>query len=258
MLFWVVPHLLNGLSLFVHNSSSNSALIWSYLSWPINFTLSPVATQQASRSSCMQMRVDFYSIGLRLIYFLCCVHNRLSFRGWIAHVLFSKKLRKSMRLQFLNLCKFDLRSIYYCTSFFFLFFFILLIHCFPILLDICFCLPFFLSGMFGLCRMLEKNVWHYIMINHLYHFFMKCLSTATRYIQIFSAQFLQNLAGIKPKKTLSIRKFVWQMFTSEEIHSFLVLKWNFLVWKTKPAGDRFTEFVWLLCLIQSDYNPNLF
>lgn len=123
MLFWVVPHLLNGLSLFVHNASSNSALIWSYLSWPINFTLSPVATQQASRSSCMQMRVDFYSIGLRLIYFLCCVHNRLSFRGWIAHVLFSKKLRKSMRLQFLNLCKFDLRSIYYCTSFFFLFFF---------------------------------------------------------------------------------------------------------------------------------------
>lgn len=147
---------------------------------------------------------------------------------------------------------------YITVQVFFFFFFILLIHCFPILLDICFCLPFFLSGMFGLCRMLEKNVWHYIMINHLYHFFMKCLSTATRYIQIFSAQFLQNLAGIKPKKTLLIRKFVWQMFTSEEIHSFLVLKWNFLVWKTKPAGDRFTEFVWLLCLIQSDYNPNLF
>lgn len=104
----------------------------------------------------------------------------------------------------------------------------------------------------------KRNVWHYIMINHLYHFFMKCLSTATRYIQIFSAQFLQNLAGIKPKKTLLIRKFVWQMFTSEEIHSFLVLKWNFLVWKTKPAGDGFTEFVWHLFLIQWDYNPILF
>lgn len=87
------------MSLLVHNASSNSAVIWSYLSWAINFTLSPEATQQASRSSCMQMRVDFYSIGLRLIYFLCCVHNRLSFRGWIAHVLFSEKFRKSMRLQ---------------------------------------------------------------------------------------------------------------------------------------------------------------
>lgn len=75
------------------------------------------------------------------------------------------------------------------------------------------------------------------MIHHLYHFYMKCLSTATRYIQIFSDQFLQNLACIKPKKTLLIRKFVWQMFTSEEIHSFLVLKWNFHVWKTKPASD---------------------
>lgn len=71
------------------------------------------------------------------------------------------------------------------------------------------------------------------MIHHLYHFYMKCLSTATRYIQIFSDQFLQNLACIKPKKTLLIRKFVWQMFTSEEIHRFLVLKWNFHVWKTK-------------------------
>lgn len=124
------------MSLLVHNASSNSAVIWSYLSWPINLTLSPEATQQASRSSCMQMRVDFYSIGLRLIYFLCCVHNRLSFRGWIAHVLFSKKFRKSMRLQFLNLCKFDLRSIFYSTRFFHCFFF-LSIHCFPILLDIC-------------------------------------------------------------------------------------------------------------------------
>lgn len=85
--FCVILHHRNGLSLLVHNASSNSAVIWSYLSWPINFTLSPEATRQASRSSCMQMRVDFYSIGLRLIYFLCCVHNRLSFRGWIAHVL---------------------------------------------------------------------------------------------------------------------------------------------------------------------------
>lgn len=80
----------------------------------LNLPRVPVATQQASKSSCMQMRVDFYSNGLRLIYFLCCVHNRLSFRGWIAHVLFSKKFwRKSMRLKFLNLCTFDLGSIFY-------------------------------------------------------------------------------------------------------------------------------------------------
>lgn len=145
------------MSLLVHNASSNSAVIWSYLSWAINFTLSPEATQQASRSSCMQMRVDFYSIGLRLIYFLCCVHNRLSFRGWIAHVLFSKKFRKSMRLQFLNLCKFDLRSIFYSTRFFHCFFFFcqFIVSLFNWISAIC--LPFFLSGMFGLCRMLEKK-----------------------------------------------------------------------------------------------------
>lgn len=120
------------MSLLVHNASSNSAVIWSYLSWAINFTLSPEATQQASRSSCMQMRVDFYSIGLRLIYFLCCVHNRLSFRGWIAHVL--QKINETSNFwTFVNL----ICGQYFTVQDFFNRFSFLSIHCFPILLDIC-------------------------------------------------------------------------------------------------------------------------
>lgn len=121
------------MSLLVHNASSNSAVIWSYLSWPINFTLCPEATHQASRSSCMQMRVDFYSIGLRLIYFLCCVHNRLSFRGWIAHVL--QKINETSNFwTFVNLI---CGQYFTVQDFFYWIFFFVSIHCFPILLDIC-------------------------------------------------------------------------------------------------------------------------
>lgn len=140
------------MSLLVHNASSNSAVIWSYLSWAINFTLSPEATQQASRSSCMQMRVDFYSIGLRLIYFLCCVHNRLSFRGWIAHVL--QKINETSNFwTFVNLIcgqYFTVQDFF--NRFFFCQFIVSLFYWISAI-----CLPFFLSGMFGLCRMLEEK-----------------------------------------------------------------------------------------------------